>query len=66
MSLLLLLRLRAALVQELGELSSGVLVEGMRKLSDGGRNLETLADVGDGPLDETGQVSFGTNVLACI
>jgi len=70
--LLLLLGLRAVLVEELEELGRGVLVEGVRELRDGGGNLEALveddllplqADV-FGPLDEAGQVTDGLDVLA--
>ena len=38
-SLLLLLSFRAVLVKELEELGSGVLVEGVRELRDGGGDL---------------------------
>jgi len=71
-SLLLLLRLRSVLIQKLEQLCSSVLVEGVRELGNGGRNLETLAE-NDllalqanifGPLDEAGQISFGAHVLA--
>ena len=60
------------LVEELEQLSSGVLVESVLKLSDRGWDLETLAqddllplkaDV-TGPLDEAGQIPDGVNVLA--
>jgi len=69
--LLLLLGLWAVLVQELEQLSSGVLVQGVRELGNGGGHLEAL--VKDdllalkanifGPLDEAGQVSLVLNVL---
>ena len=71
--LLLLKRLGAVLVEELEELSRGVLVESVGELGDGGGNLETLVkdnllalelDV-FGPLDEAGQVGLGLDVLAC-
>lgn len=42
--LLLLLGLGAVLVQELEELRSGVLVESVRELSDGGGNLQALGE----------------------
>ena len=60
------------LVKQLEELSSGVLVESVRKLSDGGGDLETLveddllalkADV-FGPFDEAGKISAMLDVLA--
>jgi hypothetical protein len=53
-------------------LCSSVLVKGVRKLGNGGGNLETLtendflalqADI-FGPLDEAGQVRFRADVLA--
>ena len=71
-SLLLLLGLRAVLVEELEQLSGSVLVEGVGELSNGGGNLETLvqddllaleADILR-PLDEAAQVGGGLNVLA--
>lgn len=71
-SLLLLPSLRTVLVEELEQLGSGVLVEGVGELSDGGGNLQTLvqdnllalkADI-FGPLDEASQVGGGLNVLA--
>ena len=71
-SLLVLLRLRAVLVEELEELSGGVLVQSVRELGNGGGDFETLveddllalkADV-FGPLDEAGQVGLGADVLA--
>lgn len=40
--LLLLLGLRTILVEQLEELSGRVLIEGVGKLSDGRRNLQTL------------------------
>ena len=60
------------LVQELEELSRSVLVEGVGKLGDGRRDLETLAEDDllalkanvFGPLDETGEVLLGLDVLA--
>jgi len=70
--LLLLLSLRTVLVQKLEQLRGSVLVEGMRELGNGGRYFETLtqddfltleADVFR-PFYETGQVGFGTNILA--
>jgi hypothetical protein len=72
-SFLLLLCLWAVFVQKLEELRGGVLVEGVRELCDGGGDFETLAqddflaleaDI-FGPFDETGQIRFGTDVLAC-
>lgn len=70
--LLLLLRLRAVLVQKFEKLRRSVLVEGVRELSDSRRNLETL--VKDdllalkanifGPLDETGEIGLVLDVLA--
>jgi len=70
--LLLSLRLGAILVQKLEGLGSSVAVEGVGELRNGGRDLET--DVQDlllalkadvfGPLDETGQVALGLDVLA--
>ena len=73
-SLLLLLGLGAVLVQELEQLRSGILVERVRELCNGGGDLETLAeddllalkaDVFR-PLDETGEVLHGLNILACM
>ena len=72
-SLLLLLGLRAVLVQELEQLSGSVLVESVGELSDGRGNLETLvqddllalkADVFR-PFDETGQVGGRLDILTC-
>ena len=71
-SLLLLLGLRAVLVQELEQLSSSVLVEGVRELGDGRGDLEALAEndllalKADilGPLDEAGEVLLRLDVLA--
>lgn len=70
-SLLLLLGLGAVLIQQLEELSSSVLVQGVRELGNGRGNLETL--VQDdllaleanifGPLDEASQVGLGLNIL---
>ena len=61
------------LVQELEELSRSVLVEGVGKLGDGRRDLETLAE--DDllaleadilrPLDEASEVLDGLDILAC-
>ena len=70
--LLLGLGLRAVLVEELEGLSSGVTVKGALELRDGWRNLEAhvqdllLALKTDilGPLDETGEVTLGLDVLA--
>ena len=70
--LLLGLGLRAVLVEELEGLSSGVTVEGALELRDGWRDLEAhvqdllLALKTDilGPLDETGEVTLGLDVLA--
>src|SRR5882762_82767 len=73
-SLLLLLCLRAVLVQKLEQLGSSVLVQCVRELSDGGGNFETLAqddfltlkaDIFR-PFDETSQVTFGPHILACM
>jgi len=70
--LLLLLRLGAVLVEELEELGSGVLVQGVGELGNGGWNLQALveddllaleADI-LGPLDEAGEVSLRADVLA--
>lgn len=70
--LLLLLGLRAVLVKELEELGSGILVQSVGELGNGGRNLQALgeddllalkADV-FGPLDETGEVGLVLDVLA--
>jgi len=70
-SLLFEFALRAVLVEELEELSSRVLVEGVRELGNGGGDLETLveddllaleADV-FGPLDEAGQIALGLDIL---
>jgi len=67
-----LLRLRAVLIQQLEQVRSSVLIQGMRELSDGGWHFETLvqndllpseADV-FGSIDETGEVSLGSDVLA--
>ena len=72
-SLLLLLGLRAVLVQELEQLGGSVLVESVGELSNGRGNLETLvqddllalkADVFR-PFDEAGQVGGRLDVLAC-
>lgn len=69
--LLLLFALRAVLVQELEELSSSVLVEGVGELSNGRGDLEALteddllalkADILR-PLDKASQVGLGTDVL---
>lgn len=59
------------LVEKLEQLGGRVLVQSVRELCNGGRHLETL--VKDdllaletnvfGPLDETGQVGLGTDVL---
>lgn len=71
--LLLLLRLRTVLVQELEKLGRSVFVEGVRELCDGRGDLETLvkddllalkADVLR-PLDEAGEISLRLDVLAC-
>ena len=71
---LLLLRLGSVLIEKLEQLCGGVLVEGVRKLSDRGWDLESLvqddllalqADV-FGPLDEAGHVPCGLNILAWI
>lgn len=70
--LLLRLGLGAVLVQELEGLSSGVLVEDVGELSDGRGNLDAhlenllLALEADilGPLNHTGQVTLGLDVLA--
>lgn len=70
-SLLLLLGLGAVLVQQLEELSSSVLVQGVRELGNGRGNLETLVQ-NDllaleanifGPFDEASQVGLGLNIL---
>ena len=70
--LLLLLRLRAVLVQELEQLCSGVLVQSVGELGDGWWDLQALvkddllaleADV-FGPLDEAGEVALGLDILA--
>ena len=70
--LLLLLALRAILVQELKELCCGVLVEGVGELGDGRGYLEALVkddllalktDI-CGPLDEASQVLGGLDILA--
>jgi len=69
---LLLLGLGAVLVQELEQLNSGILVEGVLELGDRRRDFETLVeddllaletDV-FGPFDEPGEVGLGANVLA--
>jgi len=71
-SLLLLLGFGAVLVEELEQLSGGVLVQSVRKLGDRRRDLEALvkddllalkADI-LGPLDETGEIGLGADVLA--
>ena len=68
--LLLLLALGLVLVEKLEQLSSSVLVKGVRELGDGRGNLQALveddlltleADV-FGPLDEAGQVTLGGDV----
>lgn len=71
-SLLLLLGLRAVLVEELEEVGGGVLVKGVGELSDRGGDLQAL--VQDdllaletnvlGPLDEAGKVTRRLDVLA--
>ena len=70
--LLVLFGFGAVLVKELEELSGGVLVQSVRELSNGGGDFETLveddllalkADV-FGPLDETGQIGLGADILA--
>lgn len=70
--LFLLLGLRTIFVQQLEQLRSRILIKGVGKLSNGGRDLETLveddllplkADV-FGPLDKPGQVSGRLNVLS--
>lgn len=70
--LLLLLALGSVLVQELEQLSSSVLVEGVGELGNSRRDLEALvkddllalkADI-FGPLDEAGEVTSGLDVLA--
>lgn len=70
--LLLLLGLRAVLVEEFEELGGGVLVESVGELSDRRGYLQTLVkddllplqtDI-FGPLDEAGQVTDGLDVLA--
>ena len=72
--LLLLLRLRAILIQQFKQLRSSILVQRVRELGDSGWDLETLvqnnllpleADV-FGPFDKTGEVSLGSDVLACV
>lgn len=71
-SLLVLLGLRAVLVEELEQLSGGVLVQSVRELGNGRGDLETLvednllaleADV-FGPFDEASQVGLGADILA--
>jgi hypothetical protein len=67
-----LLSLGTVLVEELEQLGSGVAVQGMRELSDGGRNLQTLmkddllaleANI-FGPFDETRKITFMLDILA--
>ena len=70
--LLLLLRLGTILIQQLKQLRSSVLIQGMRELGDGGWYLETLVQNSLLPLktdvfrpfEETGEVSLGSDVLA--
>ena len=72
--LLLLLRLRAVLVEEFEQLGGRVLVKGMGELGNGRRDLETL--VQDDflalqtnifrPLDEASQVCLRMDVLTWI
>lgn len=73
-SLLLLLRLRAVLVQEFEQLSRSVLVQGVGELGNRRGNLKALVkddllalktDV-FGPLDKASEVSGGADVLAYI
>lgn len=62
---------REVLVQELEQLCSGVLVQSVRELGDGRRDLETLAEddllalKADifGPLHEAGEILLRLNVL---
>jgi len=69
--LLLLRRLGTVFVKKFEQLGSGVLVKSMRKLSNGGWDLETLVEDDFlaletnvfGPFDEASQVCLGTNVL---
>jgi hypothetical protein len=71
-SLLLLLGFGAVLVEELEQLGGGVLVQSVGELGNGRGDLQALAEddllalKADilGPLDETGEVSLGLNVLA--
>ena len=66
-----MLGLRAVLVQELEQLGSGVLVQGVGELGDSRGDLEALAEddlltlKADilGPLDEAGKVGLVLNVL---
>ena len=67
-----MLSLGAVLVQELEQLRGSVLVEGVRELGDGRRDLQALgeddllalqADI-FGPLHEASEVLLGLNVLA--
>jgi len=70
--LLLRLRLRAVLVQELEQLCGGVAVESLAKLGNRGRDFEAhvedlaLALKADvlGPAYHAGEVAFGLDVLA--
>lgn len=65
---------RAVLVEQLEELGSGVLVQGLGELVDRGRNLQTLLQDGSlalqadvrGPLDEAGKITLGLNSLTCV
>lgn len=71
-SLLLLLGLGAVLVEELEEVSGGVLVKGVGELSDRGGDLQALVEDDLlaletnvlGPLDEAGKVTRRLDVLA--
>jgi hypothetical protein len=70
--LLLDLGFRTVLVHELEELSSGVLIESVGELGNGGGNLEALVE-NDllsletdvfGPFNKAGEVGLGLDILA--
>ena len=71
--LLLLLRLGAVLIQKLEPLRSSILTQCVRELDIDRRDLKILVKNDDlpfdvdvfGPFDETGEISLGSDDLAC-